>query len=124
MSDINHNQNTLDPESLLNVALTDVPDSKALQARILDVTRDMPQQASQEDALPANVSVMPRLIKRVMPLAVAASVALFAVLAFPGLFNTGSDSMTDQEFAAQMSIDEIEFQEAMLLHDEWLFAQL
>jgi len=124
MSQNHDNQDALDQESVLKIALADVPDTRALQTRILQATENMPQQSVSSGDVPAKVVMLPSLVKRAMPFAVAASIAVFAFLAFPGFLNQGTSSVNDQIAANSISVEEIEFQEAMLLHDELLFAQL
>lgn len=117
------NQRALDHELALSIGLNEVPNTKVLQANIVEITRDMPQQLDVNDDAHARVLTMPSFVKRVMPFAVAASLALFVFTAFPDLFNQGAGLVNDQVVDG-ISIEELEFQEAMLLHDEWLFAQL
>ena len=115
----------------LNIKLDDVPSSESLQARILNVTKDMPQQLASEgivaQSLTNNKTVLPfrkRILKPIVPLALAASITLFTIFTYPELGTQTSLSPTVALQSSELSLDEIEFEEAMLLYDEWAFAQL
>jgi len=121
MSHTNNDQHVIDEDILFNSSFDDVPDTKALQSRILQATLDLPQQTLSDQSAEPKVVVFPKFNKQVVSFALAASVALFAFLAVPGLLN---QSPVDVDLANNLTVEEIEYQEAMLLYDEFMFAQL
>lgn len=129
----NDKHSTFDLDGLPAIEPIEVPSSDALQARILQSTLEMPQTkiTDSNNSDEAKVFQFKTFPKPVIPFAIAASVALFAFLTFPGLLGTISPSTTNVAPVAvesmsvdDLSLEELDFEEAMLMHDEWVFAQL
>jgi len=120
MSHNDSNQNTFEGDALFKAPLGDTPSTQALQSRILQATSDLPQQLNVDTQVSAN---SPLLVKQFMPFAIAASIALFAFLALPG-FLTTPNLVDNVVINNGLSVDEIDYQEAILLYDEFMFAQL
>jgi len=116
----NDKQHILDEANLFKSSLgADVPDTKSLQQRILQTTAQLPQETVTGSG--SNIVKFPGFFKQAVPFALAASIALFAFLGLPSFLNQGS---VDSVVANGLSIDDIEYQEAMLLYDELMFSQI
>ena len=124
-------------ESLFEVQLDSVPSTEELKSRILQTTETLPQlhnadmvQEPSADKEPSAAKESSTLIKflkpkYIAPLAVAASVALVAILWVP----TANQQSLNHSTAAVIqdgfsTSDNLDFEEAMVLYDEELFAQL
>ncbi len=119
-------------ESLFDVDSTDVPNTDALQFRILQKTKMLTQQANNNQQIKQAGKAFSFLSiaeffqpKLAASFTVAASVALIVVLLVPGL---SQQSATEPGIAIVQNgfsvSDEIDFEEAMMLDDELIFAQL
>ena len=130
-------------ESLFEVQLDSVPSTEELKSRILQTTETLPQlhnadmvqepsankepSAVQEPSADKEPSTLIKFLKPkyIAPLAVAASVALVAILWVP----TANQQSLNHSTAAVIhggfsTSDNLDFEEAMVLYDEELFAQL
>ena len=120
------NSSSID-ESLFDLSLGDVPNTSALQLRILDETQNLPQLNEQKQHIHkqqgSNVSFFKRLIepKFVGAFAIAASIALVAVLWVPNMDGKSLNQVDANLFTSE---DDLDFQETMILFDEQIFAQL
>ena len=130
-------------ESLFEVQLDSVPSAEELKSRILQTTETLPQlhnadmvqepsaneepSASKKYSTAQQPSTVIKFLKPkyIAPFAVAASVALVAVLWFPTAnqqsVNHSTVAVTQGDFSTS---DDLDFEEAMILYDEELFAQL
>lgn len=98
-----------------------LPDSTALEARILAKTQHLPQTlVSADGSSPTKGSVISLLGAPFLPVAMVASVLIVVVLWLP-LFKQDT---TPVETEYLLTLEELDFQEAMLLDDELLFSQL
>ena len=130
-------------ESLFEVQLDSVPSTEELKSRILQTTETLPQlhnadmvqepsankepSADKEPSAGKESSTLIKFLKPkyIAPLAVAASVALVAILWVP----TANQQSLNHSTAAVIhggfsTSDNLDFEEAMVLYDEELFAQL
>ena len=124
-------------ESLFEVQLDSVPSSEELKSRILQATETLPQlhnadmvqepSAGEKSLISQQSSTVIKFLKPkyIAPLAVAASVVLVAVLWVP----TATQQSVNHSTAAVIqdgfsTSDNLDFEEAMVLYDEELFAQL
>ena len=118
-------------ESLFEVQLDSVPSTEELKSRILQKTETLPQLHNadmvQEPSADKEPSTLIKFLKPkyIAPLAVAASVALVAILWVP----TANQQSLNHSTAAVIhggfsTSDNLDFEEAMVLYDEELFAQL
>jgi len=146
-------QTSMNDEDLLRLSSTDIPKTNALQSRILQQTSAMTQLDVEPavDVSALNVTFLSQVLKRSKPIALAASIALFAILTVPVLIDRdGQSPANDLRFAqdsnveqpnvltqsqavdaadhntleTDLTLEEIEFQEVVLLYNEWIFAQL
>ena len=115
------NSSSID-ESLFDLSHSDVPNTSALQSRILDKTKNLPQLNEQKQQN-SNVSFLKRVIepKFIGAFAVAASVALVAVLWVPNMEEKSLNQVDADLFTSE---DDLDFQETMILFDEQMFAHL
>ena len=136
-------------ESLFEVQLDSVPSTEELKSRILQTTETLPQlhsadmvqepsadkepsankepSAGEKSLISQQSSTVIKFLKPkyIAPLAVAASVVLVAVLWVP----TATQQSVNHSTAAVIqdgfsTSDNLDFEEAMVLYDEELFAQL
>jgi len=119
MNDNNHQ--TITENNVLDIELDVQPNTDALQQRILQATQNMPQGVDVDEAIESKAHIVGfnSTVQKVASLALVACLVLVAIIWVPGSIQ---DNPVEQ--FNEISADEIEFQEAMLLHDEYLFAQL
>jgi hypothetical protein len=94
-----------------------VPSTSALQASIISATEGMPQyiQSATQPATPANR--WRRTFRLAFPLAACGIVALLLVV--------GPSNWTSRELSSTLVVSEnLNWQEIMLLEDQWLLADL
>ena len=133
MTQSNDSQATISNDELQRMSPMKVHNTESLQARILQQTSTMQQNSDAHNGGQTNVSFLTTNMSIIKPLAIAASIALFAVLIAPGfmggsigssssvtLAETSSESIQEDE----LSLTDIEFEEVMLLSDELMFANL
>jgi len=121
MKQSNSNSTNTDID-FLDVSLGAVPSAKALKSRILSETKGMEQLSVEPDSRNANVTFLKSMFKSkyTSSVALAASVALMAVLLLPSTLQQDLGTQQENNFV----LDDLNFDEAMLLHDELMFAQL
>jgi len=120
-------------ESVLeNYPRGNVPDTQRLQKNILAVTQGMPQSPAQ--TVPQTAKIF-NFVRQPMMVGMAASIAAVAVVfSFwsPQMSTEPSANIVDNKVIVtednpsltELSLDELEFHELMLLQDELVFAQL
>lgn len=117
----NHNLNITQAE-VLNLPRRDIGSTEHLKAKILEQTNGMAQTLALEEQVAVSKAHQ-RVWTRVwMPMALAASLVLAVVLWLPSsVYVTPLSSSVVDEL---LSNAELEFQDALLLQDELIFADL
>lgn len=125
-NDMNNNNTSPNVnDKLFGIELDDVPRTDSLQARILQETRGMQQNVTEESVENLdNITSLASFAKKkyFAPFALAASVALMAVLFMP--INTVEQNIAAVDGIETLSGDDWSFEEAMLFEDELMFANL
>ena len=133
MPQSNDNQATISNDELQRISPIKAHNTEGLQARILQQTSTMQQNTRTHNDGQTNVSFFAANMSIIKPLAIAASIALFAVLIAPGFMggSTGTPSSvtlvensSESIQGEELSLIDIEFEEVMLLSDELMFANL